>query len=271
MMMRRNKVYILICIVGFFACKKETIPALSDSPIIESYLQRGQPLIVKIKQQIPFDSSQVFQSDNINNLSVKISERDIAHLLKPIGAGIYVDSTFIAQGGVVYNLSFSYNNKPIAASTFIPDKPLNFTLSVNSIKLTKKDSSSPRNSPTDTIPPPLEVAWRNIDATNYLLVIENLETTLVPIRYFGNRTPPSNRFRKQPTTGSGIEIQSREFTYFGRHRIILYHVNADYATLYSNSSTSSLNLTNPSTEITNGYGIFTGINSDTLYLQVIQK
>ena len=270
-MMNRLKVNIILGLVVFFSCKKENTPTLSDSPIIESYLQRGQPLIVKIKQQIPFDSSLVFQIDNVNSLSVKISGKEITHLLKPIGAGIYVDSTFIAEGNVIYNLSFIYNKKTVSASTYIPEKPLNFTLSVNSIKLTKKDSLSPRNSPTDTIPPPIEVAWRNTNATSYLIVIENMESSLVPIRYFGNRTPPSNRFRKQPTTGSGIEIQSREFTYFGKHRIILYHVNSDYATLYSNSTTSSLNLTNPATAITNGFGIFTGINSDTLYLQVIQK
>jgi len=52
------------------------------------------------------------------------------------------------------------------------------------------------------------------------------------------------------------------------HRIILFHVLPDYASLYDEKISSSQNLTNPSTSITNGYGIFTGLNSDTLYIRV---
>ena len=79
-------------------------------------------------------------------------------------------------------------------------------------------------------------------------------------------TRPGNMFQKPPTTASGLEIRAMEFQYFGRHRLILFHVLPDYASLYSDSQTSSQNLTNPSTSIMNGYGIFTGLNSDTLYL-----
>jgi hypothetical protein len=63
-------------------------------------------------------------------------------------------------------------------------------------------------------------------------------------------------------------LRPQEFQYFGKHRLILYHVLPDYASLYSENSTSSQNLTNPSTSIMNGYGIFTGLNSDTLYFTV---
>lgn len=53
--------------------------------------------------------------------------------------------------------------------------------------------------------------------------------------------------------------------------IILYHVLPDYASLYEENTTSSKNLTNPSTSITNGYGIFTGLNSDTLYIDAEEQ
>jgi hypothetical protein len=61
-----------------------------------------------------------------------------------------------------------------------------------------------------------------------------------------------------------------DFQYYGTHRIILYHVLPDYATLYDSNSTSSQNLSNPSTSILNGYGIFTGLNSDTLFVEVTE-
>jgi hypothetical protein len=118
------------------------------------------------------------------------------------------------------------------------------------------------------MPDPISLTWYNPDASNYIVVIENMESTLTAIRDFGDNVRPGNIFRKAPTTSSGIEIQSMEFQYYGKHRLILYHVLPDYASLYSDKQFSSQNLTNPSTSILNGYGIFTALNSDTLYLTV---
>jgi hypothetical protein len=101
--------------------------------------------------------------------------------------------------------------------------------------------------------------------------VENVESSPEAIRNFGNNAPPSNIFRKQPTNSSSEEIRAMEFQYFGKTRILLFHVLPDYAALYDQSSTSSQNLTNPSTNIKNGYGIFTGLNADTLWLNVKKK
>jgi len=78
-------------------------------------------------------------------------------------------------------------------------------------------------------------------------------------------------FRKSTTTATGLELSPQEFQYFGRHRIILYHVLPDYASLYSDNSTSSQNLIKSSMSIMNGYGIFTDLNADILYLSVREK
>jgi len=59
--------------------------------------------------------------------------------------------------------------------------------------------------------------------------------------------------------------------YFGTYRVIIFHVLPDYAKLYEQTNSSSQNLTNPSTSIENGYGIFTGLNSDTLYIEVVEN
>jgi hypothetical protein len=67
---------------------------------------------------------------------------------------------------------------------------------------------------------------------------------------------------------NGETLRPFDCQYYSRHRIIQYHVLPDYATLYEQNSSSSLNLTSPSTSITNGYGLLTGLNSDTLYILV---
>lgn len=121
------------------------------------------------------------------------------------------------------------------------------------------------------MPDPVTLTWDNDDGSYYIVVIENIEETLDPIRDFGDSTRTGNIFKKPPTTASGIQLRPQEFQYFGRHRLILYHVLPDYASLYSENSSSSQNLTNPSTSITNGYGIFTGLNSDTLSFTVFEN
>ena len=248
------------------ACKKEQ-QEFTDSPIIEAYLESGNFVSVKISRQIPFSSDVTYSADDINQLTVNFEYNNTTYLLHPVDSGRYVDSSLFVQEGAECKISFVYNSKNVSAYTYIPAKPVNFTQSATSIAIERQDSTS--GPPTSTtMPNPISLTWDNSDVSYYLLVIENMEATLDPIRDFGGNAPPGNRFRKSPTNSSSEEINSREFQYYGKHRIILYHVLPDYATLYEQNSTSSQNLTNPSTSITNGYGIFTGMNSDTLYIQV---
>ena len=163
----------------------------------------------------------------------------------------------------------TFNSKDVSAYTYVPDKPSNFTQSATRIAIQRTDSSS--GPPFGgSMPDPIDLTWDNNDGSYYLLVIENIEETLDPIRDFGDAEPPGNIFRKQPTTSASEQIRPMELEYYGTHRLILYHVLPDYATLYDQNSNSSQNLANPSSSIVNGYGIFTGLNSDTLFLEVTE-
>jgi len=55
---------------------------------------------------------------------------------------------------------------------------------------------------------------------------------------------------------------------FGTYQIIVFRVNTEYAALFDSSVGSSLSLEEPPSNIVNGLGIFTGLSSDTLYLEV---
>ena len=207
-------------------------------------------------------------ADDINSLSIRLTNNNTSINLTSLGEGKYIDSSMIITENERYELSFIYNSKVVSAYTDIPSKPLHFTQSATSIKIAKMDITSGPPTTMPTMPDPISLTWENRDASYYIVIIENMETTLTPIRDFGDNAPPGNMFRKPPTTSTGLEIRSMEFQYYGMHRLILYHVLPDYASLYSDNQTSSQNLTNPSTSIINGYGIFTGLNSDTLYLTV---
>ena len=250
------------------ACTKSDNSEFTDSPIVESYLKPGDHPLIKITRQTPFVSNVNYSSDDINSLSIKITDNNISNILKPIGEGLYVDSVMTIAEGERYDISFLFNSKTVTAYTEVPNKPRQFTQSVTSITIAQMNFSSGMPTSMPENPDPVLLTWNNPDGSNYIVVIENMEKTLTAIRDFGSNTRPGNMFRKAPTTSSGIEIQSMEFQYYGKHRLILYHVLPDYASLYSDKQSSSQNLTNPSTSIMNGYGIFTALNSDTLYLNV---
>lgn len=251
------------------ACEKSEVSEYTDSPIIEAYLEPGDYLAVKISRQIPFSDNVTYSEDDINQLALTVTFDGETHVLTPLGNGLYIDSSIVVTEGMNYNLSFQFNQKQVSAYTYIPSKPLNMTQSATTIAIEKVDEDSGPPMQT-TQPDPIQINWTNSDGSYYLILVENIETELEPIRDFGDDAPPGNRFRKSPTNLGVEEIRAMEFQYYGTHRIILYHVLPDYATLYDENSTSSQNLSNPSTSIVNGYGIFTGLNSDTLYVEVTE-
>jgi hypothetical protein len=271
-MEKRILFFVLLLNVVLTACNKTNYSEFTDIPIIESYLRPGDYLNLQVSRQIPFSSDVTYSSDDIEALNIKVTNGTKIFTLTPLGNGRYIDSSVVINEGETYELAFSYNSKNVSAYTSIPEKPLNFTQSDFSISVERMDSTSgPPSGGPGSMPEPLTLKWDNDDESYYIVVIENMESTLDPIRDFGDDGPPGNIFKKPPTSSSGLQLRPQEFQYFGKHRLILYHVLPDYASLYSEKTTSSQNLTNPSTSITNGYGIFTGLNSDTLFLNVLEN
>ncbi len=269
----RNTIALYFILFLFTSCIKRDNTEFTDIPIIESYLKPGYCLSLTVSRQIPFSSNVKYASDDINNLTITVTNNDVDHILMPLGSGVYVDSSLIITEGERYDLRFNYNSTIVSAYTEVPSKPVNYEQSDDEISVMRMDSTwTPVGGGMFEMPDPLELSWTNNDDTYYILVVENMEETLDPVRDFGDDEEiPMGRFRKSPTTASGVRMMSQEFEYFGTHRLILFHVLPDYASLYDENSTSSQNLTNPSTSIINGYGIFTGLNADTLYLEVKEQ
>ncbi len=272
MQMRFSATAFFSILVFLVSCKQEEISEFTDTPVLESYIQPGDYLNVKISRQTAFSSNVSYSSDNIDQLDIKVMlNNNTVHKLLPIGDGKYIDSSLIVSENDQYVLSFPYNSKNITAYTYIPSQPSNITQSDTVIYIERMSSTSGPPTGGSSMADPVTITWDNTDHSYYLIIVENIESTLDPIRDFGDDTPPSNLFRKQPTNSSSEEIRTMEFQYYGTHRIIIYHVLPDYAALYNQNSTNSQNLTNPSSNIANGYGIFTGLNSDTLWLEVKEE
>ncbi|MDB5255661.1 MAG: hypothetical protein JWM14_356 [Chitinophagaceae bacterium] len=249
------------------SCQQTDDGDFTDYAILQGYIQEGHYFTLTVSRQVPFADDVTYSSDDINNLIISVDYNSSTYVLTPLGNGMYIDSSIIVNEGDTYHLSFVFNNQQVSAITTVPYKPVNFQSSVTELEVPPQ--SGGQGPPQGTIPEPVILTWNNTDATYYIAVIQNMETNPVPITS-GTTSQNEKRFRTPPTALNTSEIRPLDFTYYGMHRIILYHVLPDYAFLYTQNNSSSQNLTSPSSAITNGYGIFTGLNSDTLFIDVNQ-
>jgi hypothetical protein len=60
-------------------------------------------------------------------------------------------------------------------------------------------------------------------------------------------------------------------THFGRHDIVLFHVQTNYVLLYQSSGQNSRDLNEPYNNINGGLGMFTAFNSDTVSIVLLPQ
>jgi SepF-like predicted cell division protein (DUF552 family) len=251
--------YIALISILFSACKKDVVTAKNDitDVVVEAYLYPQKKATVKLSNLAHYDTDHPVT--NIKNLSVSISVADKKEYLTYVDSGNYIltDTTFI-QAGQNISLEVETDTKKITSSSIIPTKPTNFIASVYEITMPDLTTGT-----RPVYPDPILLTWDNMDGGYYLVIIETSEIAPEEIstRNFGNggNTPSKN---------NTFSIRAQSFHYYGKNRVILFKINPEYSALYNTNSNSSQSLTNPPTNIINGFGIFTGVNSDTLFVNV---
>ncbi len=250
----------------------------NEKPIIEAYLAPNHQVSMKVYTEIPYSDTSEGKSEVIDGLTIKLTGSDgKIFTLKSIGNGQYesAKNELIGAAKTTYTMEFDYIGRKVSASTEIPAKPASFKIDKTEISRTQIDLSSGMPSfggggggpfggggETNTS---VTLTWSNAQSVYHFVAVENTETSPVQVLIPpSGATFPNFRFTNEPLTGTSNILRSQSFEYFGKHDIILYRVNAEYAALYQSSGTTSQNLSTPPSSISNGLGIFTGINADTL-------
>lgn len=261
---------LLLSALAFATCNKGASPTYNDRPVVTAYLKAGTPPLITISKQASASLDIVFSAERVDSLQIYLSDGTDEFLLIHTDNGRYTSEVLLIEERKTYSLRFAYNGKIVTATTTIPSKPQDYAESVEEIWLQKIDSNTTFSPGSISIPDPVELAWTNNDNSYYLVVAENTEEEpeLVRDTLSGFTARPNTNFRNEPSITAEAMINSMQFEYFGNYRLILYKLLPEYAALYEEVSNSSTSLTTPSSNITNGFGIFTGINADTLYLQV---
>jgi len=243
------------------SCKKEIGTAYDyQRPVVEGYLVPGVKAQVKVYYQKYLEDT-ISYGFPVKGLKLKISDGSNTVELTETANGIYTyaDSTFIEEKKT-YSLSFENNGYSITAKTTVPDKPVAFTAS-DSIQVVHERSFG--STPEAFVP--VLFSWENVSSGHYMMMIKNIEKSRTRIDGFGPSYSDRSVILGQV---SSYQTQQMIYQFLGRHQIILFHINQEYSDALNSNGGSSLNLTNPFTNITNGLGIFTAMQADTLNIRV---
>ena len=268
------KLILLFITCLFLSCSEGTVNlSVTDEVVIEGFIYSDNPInSIKVTQLIPFISDE--EADySITDASVFIEWKDERYLLTPNpdkpGIYFYEGNDLKIVEGDSYTLSLNYFEKEISSSTIVPAKPTGLSVSDSRIEIEQINEFQDLFNRTEL--PIIEVFWDNPESKYYFARVENIESNpeeIITID-FGDNEPNLN-FDIEPTNLDVFNIAPFTLTHYGRYRVILYQVNQEYVDLYESGGQDSRNLSDPPSNIENGFGIFTSFNSDTLTFRVVK-
>jgi hypothetical protein len=263
---------LIICAFVFTSCNK-FLSNTDDAAktVVEAYLIAEGPFKVRIVSQIANGvTSTSGNAFALPNLSVSIFEnnsKEIPLVYTDNGYYIASDTSLKVKYGTIYSLNAINGSSVITATTTVPGKPINFSSSLSTVNLAaiaKGRFPSPSATQTDLL-----LTWENTSNEYYMVTTTVTSANEIVNQNFTDL--PTNIARNAPANSNTFTIRQQNLAYFGNYQSILYRLNPEYVVLYNSSDNSSQNLATPATNITNGFGIFTGISTATLHFKVVRS
>ena len=267
-----NKILFLFITItiAFGSCKKDVLVSSNtkDIPVIQSFLIAGTDSIaVKVSTLKPYSNDLLDTVEPISGLKIYINN---ALLTEGSTGKYYIKSSALnIEPNDTFNLKLDYNNAPISSQTIIPSVPQNFSISTDTVQVKQMTSSS--KGPGEMTFVNLELTWDNPSKDYHFLTIEWLGTTKV----YTNSMMSTDDVKTKRVTSSNQDntynINQMELGLYGKYRAVLYKINKEYYDLLETTNLNSNDMTNPPSNVSNGWGIFTAMSTDTVYFWVIKK
>ncbi len=279
--------YILALSCWLVACSEDTNNVIKpgDKPVVAAYLAPNQPVLLTVFTEKPYSFDNTTKALPIDGLVIRITDdKGSVFTLSNEKGGTYKSSISekIAGIGSTYQLNFSYKGREISAKTIIPPKPTGFKMDKTELAIAEFSYGSGTGSGgvtvgtvggTGTGADAVQLVWTNPER-NYHFV-GAINTTQNPVSIYplpsGVTINSYNGYTQPPSQGNKSSLDANSFLFYGRYGIVLYRLNPDYAALFKDENTSSQNISTPTATIANGLGIFTGVNTDTLFLNIKKK
>lgn len=269
----RIRILFILQLIGFMGCTDyvSNDEYIGSDVVVESVIVSADNLVIKVSELIQYGSDEdtLLISDLAMHL---VHNTDTFRLGDESMPGYYANNNLpeINENDRL-KFYFFYHDDTVMAETIMPEKPQNVHLSAYSIEMERITSSDGFN-PGMLTEDGIDVIWDTDNETYHVVKVELLEDTLDVINEIVLEEDEDIEFptiiASEPSLRNFFGLSSRNIYYFGRYRVVVFKINQEYADLYESLSNSSTSLTNPLTNVENGWGIFTAMNSDTVYFNV---
>jgi len=277
--MKNTFIILIISTLSFASCKKIDFDKTNlDKPTVDGIVYAGRKPKIHLSLPIGYGNDATSQI-NIDNAQVIMTISGVKYALISKGNGDYENDKVILKAGQELELMIVYDGNTLTSSTVVPTKPKNLKASESQIQIAvPTGGGGPFGGGGGFNQATAALTWDNDIQEYYVLLTKNIENSPEQIIFQGSNggggnleggVPPTERL-SQPTQTNTQNINQRQFSYYGNYQFILFKVNSEYNNLYNNRGQSSLNLTNPPTNIINGFGIFTAMNADTVGVKVVK-
>ncbi|MEM7373684.1 MAG: DUF4249 family protein [Bacteroidota bacterium] len=269
--MKYNLFILPAAFLFFLSCEENQDIESIDALTVQAFLHAGQPLdSLQFGKIIPLDSAEAQEAPG-NLAPIIYSEEGETYPLSYLGSeGWYGNQDLVIEEDRLYALEVSYGEQKLMAETYIPPQPQNLQLSDSVVE--KQKISSFQDLQSQTGSDPIEVSWQGEPGTYYFVHIKNIEETPEAVNeLFGNGGGGFQRpnLLTEPSTNTFYTIDSfRDLSHYGTYELVVYQVNPEYVALYEDNTGGTGSLNEIRTNVQNGYGIFTGINSQSVFFEV---
>jgi hypothetical protein len=268
--MKKN-LYLLLGILMVLTSCEVVTPGIRNekTPVIRAFIMpQSDTLSVSVRFMIAYSAS---EDDTVqlpvSNIPVYLIHGSDSLLMaenqKEPGNYILTSGSLNLQPGDTIRLFGVYGETLFRSSTVIPEEIESLAISSSSLYYTVGDPRSMLSSAG------LTVSWDNKASDFYYVVVENTETDPEPLNEMVADMPVMSF--AMPSQADQFVISMRNIRYFGDHRVVIYHVNPEYADLFDNGELTSNAITRPPGNVDNAMGIFTALTTDTVFFTVYKQ
>lgn len=252
------------------SCEKDVLISSNtkNTPVIESFIISGtDSIVVNISTLKPYTNDTLDTVEPISGLKVYLNNK----AMKEVSDGVYYyASKFLEiKSKDTFNVKLTYNNIDIKSQTIIPSKPIDFEISTDTVKVKQVTTSS--FGPGQDSFVNLELTWDNSANDYHFLVIEWLDKSKIYTNTMMSADDISIKRITPANQDDTYNINQMELGLYGKYRAVLCTINKEYYDLLETTNLNSNSMANPPTNITNGWGVFTSMSTDTLYFWVLKK
>jgi hypothetical protein len=250
--------------------------------VVRGYLYAGQPVTDVIltstltlddesETAIPIDSAVVVLKRSAEEFvlfpvhSYDTTETDTTFSI----TYTYPDSDLVVAEGDTFILDINYGEQHLTSEAIVPEKPDSFSSNIDTMYVPSFDRNRDYIRWIFADSNIIRLNWDNPEDHFHYLLMDNVEEDPEPLE---KTLPPRwRRFISEPFIDTSYAMLASTITHFGRHDIVLFHVQTDYVLLYQSSGQNSRDLNEPYNNINGGLGMFTAFNSDTVSIVLLPQ